>query len=150
MGGRLSTPRSADLISEASRPTPPRRTNYTLNARTLTAPFAALIMAGLLFIYARTSIRAAKLNAQKHREADGGQISWHNENLRRHGRRERIDDRDVLRQALLGGETRGGEGGRGGVEGAVEGVAMGAPARSVEEEALRRRMGKGGRGGGEG
>ena len=42
-------------------------------------------MAGLLFVYSRTSIRAAKRNAQLHREADGGQISWQNENLRRHG-----------------------------------------------------------------
>lgn len=42
-------------------------------------------MAGILFVYTRTSIQAAKRNAQKHREADGGQINWHNENLRRHG-----------------------------------------------------------------
>ncbi|MCJ1324556.1 hypothetical protein MMC10_001218 [Thelotrema lepadinum] len=42
-------------------------------------------MAGLLYVYSRTSIRAAKRNAQLHREADGGQISWQNENLRRHG-----------------------------------------------------------------
>ena len=42
-------------------------------------------MACLLFVYARTSIQAAKRNAQIHREADGGQISWQNENLRRHG-----------------------------------------------------------------
>jgi hypothetical protein len=35
--------------------------------------------------YARTSIQAAKRNAQKHRDADGGQISWRNETLRRHG-----------------------------------------------------------------
>lgn len=45
-------------------------------------------MAGLLFIYTRTSIRAAKRNAQQHREADGGQISWYNETQRRHGRLE--------------------------------------------------------------
>lgn len=43
-------------------------------------------MASILFVYCRTSILAAKRNAQKHREADGGQINWHNENLRRHGR----------------------------------------------------------------
>jgi hypothetical protein len=42
-------------------------------------------MAGLLFVYTRTSIKAAKRNAQLHREADGGQINWQNENLRRHG-----------------------------------------------------------------
>ncbi len=43
-------------------------------------------MASILFVYARTSIQAAKRNAQKHREADGGQINWHNESLRRHGK----------------------------------------------------------------
>ena len=42
-------------------------------------------MASLLFVYSRSSIQAAKQNAQRHREADGGQISWNNENLRRHG-----------------------------------------------------------------
>ncbi|RDW60878.1 hypothetical protein BP6252_12261 [Coleophoma cylindrospora] len=48
-------------------------------------PLAAFCMAGILFVYTRSSIQAAKQNAKKHREADGGQISWHNENLRRHG-----------------------------------------------------------------
>lgn len=42
-------------------------------------------MATILFVYARTSIQAAKKNAQQHREADGGQINWHNESRRRHG-----------------------------------------------------------------
>lgn len=66
------------------------------------APLAALTMAGILFFYARTSIRAAKLNAQRHREADGGQISWHKESLRRHGQLEKVeDDRGTLKQALL-------------------------------------------------
>jgi len=60
-------------------------------------------MAGLLFVYARTSIRAAKLNAKKHREADGGQISWHRESLRRHGQMERLDDdRGTFGEALMG------------------------------------------------
>jgi hypothetical protein len=45
-------------------------------------------MATILFVYARTSIQAAKRNAQRHREADGGQINWANENLRRHGKLE--------------------------------------------------------------
>ncbi|TVY51320.1 hypothetical protein LCER1_G006239, partial [Lachnellula cervina] len=43
-------------------------------------------MATILFVYARLSIQAAKRNAHLHREADGGQISWHNESLRRHGK----------------------------------------------------------------
>lgn len=67
------------------------------------APLAALTMAGLLFVYARTSIRAAKLNAQKHREADGGQISWHKESLRRHGQLERLDnDKSTFKEAFVG------------------------------------------------
>ncbi|KAF3034202.1 hypothetical protein E8E11_003245 [Didymella keratinophila] len=71
------------------------------------APLAAITMAGLLFVYARTSIRAAKLNAQKHREADGGQISWHKESLRRHGQLERVDnDRDTLKEALTSSFSR--------------------------------------------
>lgn len=71
------------------------------------APLAALTMAGLLFVYARTSIRAAKLNAQKHREADGGQISWHKESLRRHGQLERLDnDKGTFKEALVGSFSR--------------------------------------------
>ncbi|KAL6707970.1 hypothetical protein ACN47E_003644 [Coniothyrium glycines] len=109
MGGRLSMPRGADGMSEASKPTsakaPARisRGGGIINGRTVMAPLAALTMAGILFVYARTSIRAAKLNAQKHREADGGQISWHKESLRRHGQIEKIeDDRETLKQALMG------------------------------------------------
>lgn len=33
----------------------------------------------------RSSIRAAKINAALHREADGGQISWQKQSLRQHG-----------------------------------------------------------------
>jgi len=63
----------------------PKPRSFNLNARTITAPLAAFTMAGLLFVYSRTSIQAAKRNAQQHREADGGQISWRNESKRRHG-----------------------------------------------------------------
>jgi hypothetical protein len=60
-------------------------------------------MACLLFFYSRTSIQAARLNAQKHREADGGQLSWRNESLRRHGHVEKIEgtgDRKLITQAF--------------------------------------------------
>jgi len=57
-------------------------------------------MACLLFVYARTSIGAAKRNAQKHREADGGQISWHNENLRRHGKLDAPEPQNTVKQLL--------------------------------------------------
>ncbi|KAF2461580.1 hypothetical protein BDY21DRAFT_332591 [Lineolata rhizophorae] len=59
-------------------------------------------MAGMLFVYTRTSIKAAKLNAQRHREADGGIMNWGNEHLRRRGYREKIDDKAVLKEAFLG------------------------------------------------
>jgi hypothetical protein len=74
-------------------------------------------MASLLFVYSRTSIQAAKRNAQKHREADGGQINWHNESLRRHGRLESPVEEGTVGQ-LVGtlqegrDKSRGGEGGR--------------------------------------
>ena len=57
----------------------------TINARTIVAPIVALTMASIVFVYARSSIYAAKRNAKMHREADGGQISWRNESQRRHG-----------------------------------------------------------------
>lgn len=57
-------------------------------------------MAGLLFVYSRTSIQAAKRNAQKHREADGGQINWHNESLRRHGKLEPPIEQEPIKQIV--------------------------------------------------
>lgn len=59
--------------------------NTDTDEQTIVAPLAAFTMATILFVYSRTSIQAAKRNAQRHREADGGQINWHNESLRRHG-----------------------------------------------------------------
>lgn len=50
--------------------------------------------------YARTSIKAAKRNAQKHREADGGQIDWRNESLRRHGVIEPPETQNSVKQLL--------------------------------------------------
>ena len=42
-----------------------------INARTVGAPLVAFTMAALLFVYTRSSIYAAKRNAQNHRIADG-------------------------------------------------------------------------------
>jgi hypothetical protein len=70
------------------------------NTKTVAAPLAAFSMACILFVYARTSIHAAKLNAQQHREADGGQINWHNESLRRHGRLEPPVEQESLKQLV--------------------------------------------------
>jgi uncharacterized protein YbjT (DUF2867 family) len=94
-------------------------------------PLAAFTMAGILFVYARTSIQAAKRNAQKHREADGGQISWHNENLRRHGKLE-SPEQGVSTVAQIVGAVRDKEGAKG--KGEVE---------SESERILRERTGKG-------
>lgn len=95
-------PRGPDSMNETSRPTRPPK-SFVYNARTFTAPLAAFTMAGLLFIYARTSIRAAKLNAQKHREADGGQIDWRKESARRHGQTEQLStNSSLLKEALMG------------------------------------------------
>ena len=49
----------------------------SINASTIARPLIALTMAGLLFVYARSSVRAAKRNAEQHRNVDGGQINWY-------------------------------------------------------------------------
>ncbi|KAJ4358003.1 uncharacterized protein N0V89_002581 [Didymosphaeria variabile] len=141
MGGRLSMPRGPDGVNASkptSGPTPARlsRNRGIINGRTVMAPLAALTMAGLLFVYARTSIRAAKLNAQKHREADGGQISWHKESMRRHGQLERVDnDRSTLKEALQADFSRSKK------EVAQEETKV-RTERSAEEGRLRKMMGK--------
>ena len=61
------------------------------NPRTVTAPIAAIVMAGLLYTYSITSIRAAKHNAKLHREADGGQLDMRRESLRRHGLADKVE-----------------------------------------------------------
>ncbi|UPX17195.1 uncharacterized protein EKO05_0007564 [Ascochyta rabiei] len=160
MGGRLSTPKGADGMNESSKPhsnnAPARlsRGRGIVNGRvstveddidmhnaeskqTIMAPLAALTMAGLLFVYTRTSIRAAKLNAQKHREADGGQISWHKESLRRHGQLERLDnDNSTLKEAFVGSFS----GGKKRKDSETEEKLR--TDRSKDEEELRKLMGK--------
>ena len=95
-------------------------------------------MATLLFVYSRTSIQAAKRNAQKHREADGGQINWHNESLRRHGRLEGPGEgASVVNEIVEGlkGEGKGKSVGDGGMGKVV--------AETDSERILRERTGKG-------
>ncbi|EMC97229.1 hypothetical protein BAUCODRAFT_52596, partial [Baudoinia panamericana UAMH 10762] len=100
MGARLSQPRAPDGINEASVPSssgpPPSPKNpFTrrINARTIVAPAAALTMACILFVYTRTSIRAAKENARRHRNVDSGGagLNLMEENRRRHGLSQRLD-----------------------------------------------------------
>lgn len=109
--------------------------------QTVVAPIAALTMAGLLYVYARTSIRAAKLNAQRTREADGGQLSWYKEGLRRHGTIEKVDEKGNLKQALLGKKAKGSEDTAG--EATADGDVDGIGRHSAEEEKLGKFMGKG-------
>ncbi|OBT88921.1 hypothetical protein VE02_01897 [Pseudogymnoascus sp. 03VT05] len=97
---------------------------YNLNARTIATPLAAFCMATLLFVYARTSITAAKRNAQMHREADGGQISWRNESLRRHGALAAPESKSTVKQLL-------------GEKAAREGADGEKVARSEEEDRVR-------------
>ncbi len=74
--------------------------NFNINSKTVVGPIAAFTMAGLLFVYSRTSIKAAKRNAERHRRADGGQFSWRNENLRQHGALKRPVDDTSLKQLI--------------------------------------------------
>ncbi|MCJ1473053.1 hypothetical protein MMC13_001702 [Lambiella insularis] len=95
--------------------------------KTVAAPIAAFTMASLLFVYTRTSIQSAKRNAQQHREADGGQISWRNESLRRHGAMEKPGDKGTVRELV--GEVK-------------EEVTGLVPKRDAEEEKIRARRGR--------
>ncbi|RFU27926.1 hypothetical protein B7463_g8419, partial [Scytalidium lignicola] len=99
-----------------------------MSGKAATMPLAAFTMAILLFVYTRSSIHAAKRNAQKHREADGGQISWHNESLRRHGKLEPPEDQNTLKQLAGIAKDRAAEKGE---------------VRSESEEKIRELAGKG-------
>ena len=74
--------------------------NSSYTARHIAAPIIAITMAGILFVYTRSSIYAAKTNAKRHREADGGQISWRNESSRRHGALEKPQEQATLKELL--------------------------------------------------
>lgn len=64
-------------------------------------------MAGILYTYSVTSIRAAKLNAQRHREADGGQLDMRKESLRRHGKLEKVKGTGDLELLAAAREFKG-------------------------------------------
>lgn len=150
MGARLSQPRGPGGTTESSLPTkvPPPPTpaqpwgRRRINYRTLVAPAAALTMAVLLFVYARTSIRAAKANAQRHRQADSGGegVSLSNESRRRHGAGQRLEDGGTMRQ--LAGELQKDLFGRKNEKNAQPGPDPKA-GESIEEEKLRKLLGKG-------
>ncbi|QIW97023.1 hypothetical protein AMS68_002541 [Peltaster fructicola] len=148
MGARLSQPKGpGGESSVSSRPAPPPSPaqpwgRRRLNSRTLVAPAAAATMAILLFVYARTSIRAAKANAQRHREADSGGegLSLVNENRRRHGTAQKLEERGMLKELAdtarqdLFGQSKS----------AAREVRTAKSGRSEEDERLRNLTGKGG------
>lgn len=101
-------------------------------------------MACLLFVYARTSIRAAKENAKRYREADSGGegLSLLNESRRRHGQVAKLEEGRggtvgeigrAVREQVLGSKKK------------EEDVASGVvgTGRSEEEERLRALQAKG-------
>ena len=124
----------------AKAPTPPspkRPFPRPLNSRTIVAPVAAFTMACILFVYARTSIRAAKANAQRHREADSGGegINLLNESRRRHGMQKKLDSGNTftelaseLKTQIFGSKAKDGQ------------VDSAAAARGLRDEQERRRV----------
>ena len=87
-------------------------------------------MAGLLFVYTRSSIYAAKRNAERHRAADSGQISWYNETQRRHGALGKPEEQDSIKQLIMGTNER------------TEKIMAKGGSQSPEEELLSARKGK--------
>ena len=94
-------------------------------------------MACILFVYARTSISAAKANAQRHREADSGGegINLLNESRRRHGMQKKLDSGNTVTQLaselktqIFGSKSKGGQ------------VDKAATASGLREEEERRRV----------
>ena len=102
----------------------------TVNTRTVVAPIVAFTMASILFVYARSSIYAAKRNAKKHREADGGQISWRNESQRRHGALDKPQQTLSLKGLLNGDKDQKRQ------------LKNRSPQISKEEEVVRARIAK--------
>lgn len=66
------------------------------STRGVTTAVGAVAVIVLFFAYSRRATHAAKRDATRHRAADGGQISWRNESLRRHGVMERPESPNVL------------------------------------------------------
>ncbi|KAK4610443.1 hypothetical protein CLAFUW4_13728 [Fulvia fulva] len=139
MGARLSQPRGPGGTTESSLATSPsaQKRGPRFNSRMIAAPAAAFTMACILFVYARTSIRAAKANAQRHRDADtGGEgVSLLNEHRRRHGQAPKLEEGTMkeLGRQLVRGEKR---------DPKTEAVE-----RSISEEEERLKALKGRRGG---
>ena len=66
-------------------------------------------MAGLLFVYSRSSIHVAKRNAERHRTADKGQISWRNKSQRRHEALAKPEEQKTIQQLIAGTQDNKGK-----------------------------------------
>lgn len=142
-------PAGTTELSHPHRSPQSYRSNPRVNSRTLLAPAAAFTMACLLFIYTRTSIRAAKANAQRHRDADsGGQgLDLYNESRRRHGLGERVETKGTVSELATAGREQLLGSSRANKDASVQDergskVAEGLPSRGDEEEKLRAAMGR--------
>jgi hypothetical protein len=95
-------------------------------------------MAVLLFVYARTSIRAAKANAQRHRDADSGGegLSLLQEHRRRHGLIDRVGTDGQGTVVELGKEIFGKE------KNEKKDAGSAGSGRTEDEERLRAALGK--------
>ncbi|KAL9081431.1 MAG: hypothetical protein Q9159_007313 [Coniocarpon cinnabarinum] len=156
MGGRLSTPRSPSGSEESTTATgsttlttsdtraPKSRLQF--RPRLLIAPLSALLLGSMIFVYSRTTVAAAKENARRAREADGGSISWRREGMRRHGRLDKVEERTLWGQFMAEREGKEGKEGR-----RTEGEKVVVEDRNPIEEGIRRARegrGRGGRDGG--
>ena len=68
------------------------------SSRKFAAAIGGVALSCIFYVYANTSVKAAKRNAERHRTADGGQINWRNESLRRHGALQKPEDEGFLRK----------------------------------------------------
>ncbi|KAI9728748.1 MAG: hypothetical protein M1828_002854 [Chrysothrix sp. TS-e1954] len=85
MAQRFESLRKLTGTTQSSGGSDPIRRRSRLADRRYFGPVLTLTMGLLLYVYSRTTIAAAKDNAARSREADGGSINWRNENARRHG-----------------------------------------------------------------
>ena len=117
MGVRLSRPSSPSGSEEAAKsslttttpgaPTTssgpraqrrPPRTIFGIPRHLVFAPLSAILLGSIFYVYSRTTVAAAKENARRAREADGGSISWRREGMRRHGTLQKYEEKSLWNQ----------------------------------------------------
>lgn len=65
------------------------------------SPFTAGTLGLMTLFYARTEPEAAKIEAERIRQAGGGDVDWRDQSLRQHGQLPQVvRDRDAIRAAL--------------------------------------------------